>query len=511
MNQARITAAFDRAASALAGDDATVVAARGFLAEVRAQLGRRQRIALAGRISSGKSTLANALLGADLAPTGALELTFNVSRFRYAETPALTVHFTDGPPRHHELSELRRLAVRAAARDDELRALLGRVDHLEVGLPDRGLADFDLIDTPGLDSAYRADSANALRWLGRSAADVTGLSVRHASRADALILVFDRGLARTDADLLADFTRAGLGESGPVTTVGVLTKVEQYWPEHDDPLAQGRRVAATLMRTAGAGRLLFDLRPLASLVGAGAALLRTVDLEDLAALARLPAPRLLAPLRLGPVFAGRELPELPVPRERRAALHARLGGYGIALACELIRAGCTTLDELRAALGERSGLTSFRQLLREHFAARSEVIVLDRAIRELRRLTGDPRLERAVAEVAALEFQEHAFGELATLRDHYAGRLAFGPTETEDLLRITGERGRTPAARLGLPVHADAAQLAERARARGEHWAMLAAYGVHTGRSRVAVRRVQRAYDVLLHEISGRQAAGQRR
>src|SRR5690349_9983932 len=144
MDPARIAAAFDRAASALAGDDPTVVAARGFLAEVRARLGRRQRIALAGRISSGKSTLANALLGADLAPTGALELTFNVSRFRYAETPSLTVHLTDGPPRHHELGELRRLAVRAAARDDGLRALLGRVDHLEVGLPDPGLADFDL-------------------------------------------------------------------------------------------------------------------------------------------------------------------------------------------------------------------------------------------------------------------------------------------------------------------------------------------------------------------------------
>ncbi|WP_433064706.1 dynamin family protein [Dactylosporangium sp. CS-033363] len=551
-------AAFARAGAVLdgvPGDEAGH--ARRILGEVRARLGERLRVALVGRISSGKSTLANALLRAPLAPTGALELTFNVSRFRHAEHPSLTVHFTDGAePERHDLGHLDRLAARARERDADLRRFLLRIDHLEVGLPNPGLADYDLVDTPGLDSSLQDDSANALRWLGRSGDDITDLSARHASRADALIMVFDRGLAKSDAELLADFTRAGLGGSGPVTTVGALTKVEYYWPEHPDPIAQGRRVADMMMRNAGADRLLFELRPLAGLVAAAAGTFTADDCTDLQALASVRPELLQSRLRLGPAFAGRDLPELPVRRDRRAALLDRFGGWGVWLSTELIRAGCTSAEELRAGLLERSGLTGFRELLLGHFAARAEVIGLDRVVQEVRSLErpmppaqtpvtppphggaphdgaphdgaphdGAPHdgaaasgqaagaagiaaeaasrraVNRAVAEVTGLAVTVHAFAELTVLRDHYAGRLAFGTAETEELLRVLGERGRTPAERLGLPPDSDPDALRKRALTRIEHWATTELTRVHSGRTRVAAGVIRRAYEVLLDQL----------
>ncbi|WP_433222987.1 dynamin family protein [Dactylosporangium sp. CS-047395] len=540
-------AAFARAGAVLDGVPGDEAAhARRILGEVRDRLGERLRVALVGRISSGKSTLANALLRAPLAPTGALELTFNVSRFRHAEQPSLTVHFTDGAePERHDLGHLDRLAARARARDADLRRFLLRIDHLEVGLPNPGLTDYDLVDTPGLDSSLQDDSANALRWLGRSGDDITDLSARHASRADALIMVFDRGLAKSDAELLADFTRAGLGGSGPVTTVGALTKVEYYWPEHPDPIAQGRRVADMMMRSAGADRLLFELRPLAGLVAAAASTFTEEDRTNLQALALVRPELLLSRLRLGPAFAGRDLPELPVERDRRAALLDRFGGWGVWLATELTRAGCTSTEELRAALLERSGLTGFRELLLGHFAARAEVIGLDRVVQEVRSLerpippttpaphTADPSapgttegtaqgttegttqgatadaaavasrraVNRAVAEVTGLAVTVHAFAELTVLRDHYAGRLAFGAAETEELLRVLGERGRTPAERLGLPPDAGPDALRGRALRRVEHWATTELTRVHSGRTRVAAGVIRRAYEVLLDEL----------
>ena len=154
----------------------------------------------------------------------------------------------------------------------------------------------------------------------------------HGSQADALVLVFARGLARGDTELLADFQGAGLATATPITAVGAFTKVELYWPEHD-PMTEGRRVAGKMMTEAGASRLLFELRPVASLVGAGAATLTEDECGDLAELGRL-APDLLASrVARGPLFTSRDYDDMPVPATRRRALFRKLGGYGIVLSC----------------------------------------------------------------------------------------------------------------------------------------------------------------------------------
>jgi replication fork clamp-binding protein CrfC len=51
------------------------------------RLNEPMRIALAGTLKSGKSTLVNALVGEDIAPTDATEATRIVTRFRHGPTP----------------------------------------------------------------------------------------------------------------------------------------------------------------------------------------------------------------------------------------------------------------------------------------------------------------------------------------------------------------------------------------------------------------------------------------
>ena len=62
----------------------------------RRTLHQPMRVAFVGKTNCGKSTMMNAFLGEELAPTGNGELTFNVTWFRYGEERRLLVHTVDG-------------------------------------------------------------------------------------------------------------------------------------------------------------------------------------------------------------------------------------------------------------------------------------------------------------------------------------------------------------------------------------------------------------------------------
>ncbi|MEO3857867.1 dynamin family protein [Acrocarpospora sp. B8E8] len=509
----RAMTAFDTAQAALAHSPALAQVSRA-LAEYRERFGSALRVALVGRVSSGKSTLANALLGGRRAPTGVEELTFNVNWLRYGTSPGLLVHFTDGrPPERRDLADLERLTVRAHE-DEALAAYLRTIDYLEVTDPNPYLRSFDLVDTPGLDTAFGSDSQNTARFLGRTPGDVRAASLDHAGKADAIVLVFARGLAAAEEELLADFTGAGIGKATPITTLGALTKVELFWPLHPDPMAEGARVADRLMNAAGARRYLFDLRPVASLVGAAAAVFTQEDFDDLTTLAAVPPETLTARVKRGPLFTTRDHPELKVSAARRHALFSQFGGYGIVLACSLIRDGVTDIAELRWHLLERSGMADFRRLLVDHFGSRTELIKLSRAIQDVKQLPSlagelGPRdhmtLDEAVAAVAQLEFKEHAFAEFSVLRDYYDGRVDFADEEIGELLLVTGECGRTLPDRLGLPSSYGRTELAAQARERLAHWAAVVVDPSYSGATRRAGQVVRRSYELLISEINGAQ------
>ncbi|WP_462188435.1 dynamin family protein [Frankia sp. CcWB2] len=53
------------------------------------------RVAVAGQIKRGKSTVVNAIVGEKVAPTGQLELTFNVVELGHAPTRSVRIHLID--------------------------------------------------------------------------------------------------------------------------------------------------------------------------------------------------------------------------------------------------------------------------------------------------------------------------------------------------------------------------------------------------------------------------------
>ncbi len=123
------------------------------------RLGRRialpPRVALVGEFNSGKSTLANALLGAEVLPTSFLANTRVPLLLHYSSVPSLSYEDAD-----HKLKPLDLSTI------EDLRRRDARMLH--VGLPVERLKRFELIDTPGLANGSSQVDALVLEACRRS-------------------------------------------------------------------------------------------------------------------------------------------------------------------------------------------------------------------------------------------------------------------------------------------------------------------------------------------------------
>jgi len=325
---------------------------------------------------------------------------------------------------------------------------------------------------------------------------------------DALVMVFAKGLHASEVQLMTDF-QPGAVATSPINSVAVLTKVEHYWPEAADPMAEAERVARRTAEFAAVSRTAHRLLPVCGLLAAGAANLSGAELADLTELATIPADRLERLLR----NAGRfDAADLPVAPERRSLLRDGLSAYGVALACELIREGLDDLAALRAELDRRSGMAEVRALLVDHFGRRAELVKLNRVYGRVQALPAvhgghlDPR-DRAGLADAVRDFcgqaagQSHAVRELGVLRDHYAGRLTLTAADTEELLRVLGERGADLAARLGQPAGARPEELLAVLGRRLLLWRGVDAAAPYSGPTRTAVSLLVRCYERMLASL----------
>ncbi len=123
----------------------------------------RFQLAVLGQFKRGKSTLLNALLGADALPTGVVPITAIPTFLQYAPTPRLRVTFAAGRFEESEAdAPLLRERLSAFVTDEgNPRNLLGVV-RVEAFLPSELLArGMVLIDTPGVGSTFHHNTAAA--------------------------------------------------------------------------------------------------------------------------------------------------------------------------------------------------------------------------------------------------------------------------------------------------------------------------------------------------------------
>lgn len=118
-------------------------------------------IAVFGRVSSGKSSLLNAILETDVLPVGVTPITTIPTRITYAEEPSLSVSFSEAPRKKLDVTQLQEFAT-----EQQNPGNAKHVARLVLSLPSprlRGGVTF--VDTPGLGSLATSGAAETLAYL----------------------------------------------------------------------------------------------------------------------------------------------------------------------------------------------------------------------------------------------------------------------------------------------------------------------------------------------------------
>lgn len=487
----------------------TLASFHRLLQQCRQRLEQPMRVAIVGIIKAGKSTMMNALLGEAIVATGSVEATFNVNWLKYGDRTNLKVHFKDSQrsPEEKSFSELAALTLRAEENYDYLLS----IKHIEVSYPNKILQTFNIIDTPGLKSFYKDDAQNTQDFLQLHGEELSDVTQQQAANADAILYLFSQSLGNAGREIIEQFQGQLAGNATPINAIGVLTKVDFYWPDKSDPMAAGSKIARRLAQTPEIRRLLYTIYPVCGLLGVGSQTLTSDQFDMLQELAQLPEEKfedLICSVRR----FNRDYPDISLPGAKRKHLLNHLGQYGVWLAYSLIRSGINEREQLAKELLKRSGLEELRQLIISHFGHRAFLIKLGTVLRQIsvayfqqrKGLQGTSLqvLEEVTGKFEALKDKQHAFQELDVLRSYYENKLDFDPEETEQLLQVTGEYGTSCGERLGLGERAIVEEMLPVAEARMRYWNQRADDFFTSDRATIAAAKVlARSYGRILYRV----------
>jgi replication fork clamp-binding protein CrfC len=397
------------------------------------------RIALAGTLKAGKSTLVNALVGEEIAPTDATEATRIVTWFRNGPTPRVTANHRGG----------RRTNV-PITRDPHDRGLtfdLTRLDpaevfDLDVEWPAAELIDATIIDTPGTSSLNRDVSERTLRLL---------VPEDGVPRVDAVVFLL-RTLNAADIALLKQIGTLVGGASGALGVIGVASRADEIGAGRIDAMLSAKDVATRFTAEMDKTGICQAVVPVSGLLALTARTLRQSEFVALEKLAGVDAAELNKAMLSADRFV-REDSQLPVDAATRAALLERFGMFGIRISIAVLRAGISDSVALADELLERSGLVALRDVIDQQFAQRSDLLKAHTALVSLRRFVEAHPIYATpyiVADIDPLLADTHAFEELRLLSALRSRPTTLNEEEMASLRRIIGGSGTDPASRLGL-------------------------------------------------------------
>ncbi|MGH3937365.1 MAG: dynamin family protein [Pseudonocardiaceae bacterium] len=391
------------------------------------------RVAIAGKVKAGKSTLLNALVGEQIAPTDAGECTRVVTWYRDGRSPKIVMHPKKGSPTSLPVNR------RDGALTIDLQGTPAeQLTRLVVDWPSQSLRTATLIDTPGIASTSMETSQRTLAFL--TPEDDS------PAEADAVVYLM-RHLHATDAEFLESFRDQGVGRASSVNTIAVLSRADEIGGGRVDAMFSAKTIAARYRRDPTLRALCQGVVPVAGLLAQTARTLRQAEFDALTELSRMPRAELDASL----LSADRFLSATPAG----VGLLSRFGLFGLRLSMTLIRQGTDTPLALSEELLRRSGLDELREVLNTQFTERRDLLKARSALLALESvLHGDTRAAVAplVADVERILAGAHEFAELRLLSALRSGAVVLPKTELlEEAERLLGGYGAAPAARLGLP------------------------------------------------------------
>jgi hypothetical protein len=459
------------------------------LAAVRDRLDEPLRVAVAGRVKAGKSTLLNALVGERLAPTDASECTRVVTWYQDGHTYQVLATPNDGEPRQL------RFTRDDGAIDIDLGGLSSAdVVQLVVTWPAQALRTVTLIDTPGIGSLSEQTARRAWDLL---------VPDDEETPADAVVYLL-RHLHANDVEFLRAFHDTEVSRPSPVNAIGVLSRADEIGVGRLDSMASARRIATRLGTDANVRRLVQSVVPVAGLLAETAVTLTEGEVAQLRRIADLPV-RQAEELLLSADRFAHAMPELGLTSIERAALLARFGLFGVRLTSTLLRRGAaTTATELSRELTERSGLNRLKDIIGSLFFERRDVLKSRSAllaVAETTRASARPGSEAVAASVEEIMASAHPFNELRVLSSLRSGWITGKSDVVTELEQLIGGSGTATSQRLRLPPDATDTELAAAAAQALARWQRRAENPITTYEMEVAARVAVRSCEGMLAEL----------
>lgn len=456
--QQAVRTALDRGLHSLAGLGGDLV---DHANRIGAILWSPPRVVVVGRLKAGKSTLVNALIGAPVAETAALEATNVVTVYQAGAPSRAELVGLDGERRPIPLAAGTSVSIDADAAD---------IAYVHRYLPTQSLANLTLVDTPGL-ATLTVENENRTR-----AALIDGFAQTRAASVDAdgAVFLFDSAPRADEIEFLRQ-----LGFT-PLNTLGVLSRADSFGEgalgqrnpiehahAHSQKLAQ--RLAQSVATVVPVAGLLAESSHTGQVTEADA-----IALHTLASMNTLELMDLLeseSPEQLGPVM-----------RDRLLDL---LGEYGVLGARTVAGQGAHAVNRW---LTEHSGITQVKYLVESALQDFAALHRADRILTELDLLAVNHPAREHVRTITDWVRNDPAMHTVLLYRALRGMLLAdpHAPVVTE-LTRLLS--GRTDAERLGVHPETSPGQLAHYA---GERL-------VHVQRQAISTRTA--AEDAALAEL----------
>jgi hypothetical protein len=451
---AEVERLLDEAISALPAGDV-----RDDLSAIRTRVDEPLRVAIAGKVKAGKSTLLNALVGERLAPTDEGECTRIVTWYRNGHTYRIELEPRDGEPRQIPFDRAEgAIEMDLGGTDPDT------IERLVVDWPSPQLERITLIDTPGIASLSEDVSARATSFLTPEDDRVT--------TADAVLYLM-KHVHAGDLNFLEAFHDEEVSQATPVNAIAVLSRADEVSAGRIDGMDSARTIAERYRSDPKIRKLAQTVVPVAGLLAETGATLRQDEYQALADLAAAPEAERQRLLISADRFVNGDT-TVGLTTVEREPLIRRFGLFGVRLAVDLIASGeIRSASALADHLIATSGLPDLRHALLSQFAerrdvlkARTALLALRAAVRTMPPETGD-RLRDEIERVTA---SAHDVAELRLLNAIRTGSAEIKDKDLPDVERLLGTSGTSATARLGLSTGAGDGEIGQAAQAALARW-----------------------------------------